>query len=54
MAHKNREVQNFIFDITLRLRIRLSREKARSISKWIVPLLASLLIKLVSHFLIHL
>ena len=53
MAHKKQENKNVLIELTLRVRIRRCRIKIWSIIKWMLPLLASLLAKVVSHLLHH-
>jgi hypothetical protein len=50
MAHQERE-KNVIVELTLRVRIRRCRTKLSALKKWIIPLLASVLAKVVIHFL---
>ena len=53
MAHKKQENQKFLVELTLRIRIRRCRTKIWSIKKWMLPLLASVLAKVVFQLLHH-
>ncbi len=52
MAHQDRE-KTVIVEITLRVRVRRFRIKLKVMKKWIIPLLASVLAKVVIQFLHH-